>query len=686
MIVEQVKRDIQRSDAFQERSMGLAVGSEAFVFNVLRKDLYSDPIGSLIREYTVNAQDEHRKHGKTTTPIFIKVPNQFEPELHIRDYAGGLTEEQVFEFFGKYGASDKRDSNVAVGFFGLGCKSAFAYTDSYIVKSFKDGTAYTFNIYIDETEIGRVAKLSEEPTFESNGVLVIVPVKTKDVSDFQEKVIKTVSHFKVKPILEGFATQPEFIETTPIIEGNGWKFYGIGSPRIIMGEIAYPFTASSFPVDLESWERELLNSNLEITSTIGEVQVTASREALQMSPKTINAIRARLATIKAEMLAETKKAFDSAKNIFEAKSLYYSAVLSGSGYGKIVRQSGSIEWNGVKLADNVIRFGELSGHSVSTYKQNWKGQITPTTGHNLICSKELNIFFDDTNGVKVNYKRRAVTLLNAGAKEVTILHTSNKKDLEKILGMKVSALPSLNKVEPTMPQTVGRIGTGIDKSKRAKHTAKVFALKSDEVRRFYRGIASNIWEIKEIDTRNAVYIPIDRFHPTLPQITSLYQLGEVFNSLDKLGIDSDVTFVGIKAGQETGKMVRFDKWLQGKLDALDDLKYELTLGDAYNNMLLDVKSFNENEIPDGLAKEYHKLYMQAREFNTSKRRSDVTLVFKRSGLEVVKNETLAKLDQEVDIKYPIIKLIGTWERGKGRVMDYIRERQATVSQVMTASA
>ncbi len=125
MISEKVERNIQRSNDFTERSMGLAVGSESFIFNVLRKDLYSNPIGSLIRELSTNAQDEHRKHGKSDIPIFIKVPNAFDPELHIRDYGIGLTENQVFNFFGNYGASDKRDSNIAVGFYGLGAKSTF---------------------------------------------------------------------------------------------------------------------------------------------------------------------------------------------------------------------------------------------------------------------------------------------------------------------------------------------------------------------------------------------------------------------------------------------------------------------------------------------------------------------------------------------------------------------------------
>jgi hypothetical protein len=411
MRVDTIERNIQRSSSFEERAMGLAIGSEAFVFNVLRKDLYSDPIGSLIREYTVNAQDEHRKFGKTDTPIFIQVPNQFSPELHIRDYANGLTEEQVFNFFGNYGASDKRDTNDAVGFFGLGCKSAFAYTDSYIVKSFKDGKVLTFNVYIDETEIGRLAKISEEQTTEPNGVEIIVPVKTSNIQEFQNKVIKTVKYFQPLPIITGLAYTPDFTKATPVIEGEGWKFFGNGSAVAIMGEIAYPIPLVS---DFEVWEQNLLSSYVEIVFPIGEVQVTASREALQMSPKTIKAIRTRLEIIKSEMLKEVEKSFKDAKTLVEAKSLYWTLIQSGNGFSRILKASqDAVTWKGVAIKDNIIRFTDAK---VINYTLNYRGKVKAYDSGMLRCGDAGDLYFDDTNKTKVNYSRRALTLLNANNK------------------------------------------------------------------------------------------------------------------------------------------------------------------------------------------------------------------------------------------------------------------------------
>jgi hypothetical protein len=681
MKVEQIERNIERSDSFEERSMGLAVGSEAFVFNVLRKDLYSDPIGSLIREYTVNAQDEHRKHGKTGEPILIQVPNRFSPELHIRDFAGGLTEEQVFEFFGNYGASDKRDSNVAVGFFGLGCKSAFAYTDSYVVKSFKDGQAYTFNIYIDETEIGRVAKISSEATDEPNGVEIIVPVKMSDVDEFQRKVIETVSHFTVKPTIEGLAYEPTFGDKKAVIEGDGWAYFGRGeTPKVLMGEIAYPVDYYAMGSDIHQWERELLRSDLHIFCEIGEVQVTASREALQMSPKTIAAIRARLAKIKDVMVAETQKAFANAKNLIEAKAIYQSTVASGSGYGYVLKDSSvKIVWNGQEITDSYIRFAPNSSHRVSVYSEDWKGRVKLVAGTTFKPEGE-KFYFDDTNGTIVNYKRRATTLLKANGgyrngNTVTIIHTDDIPDLEKFLGMKVAELESYNAVVPTLPVSNRGAGKGVDLSKRVKHTAKVFVLNVQKTLDFYKGAASECWDVKDVELKGGVYILIQRFHPNTQTMSSIQSLKRTLEKLKAIGIDINVPIYGFKSNEPVKGLITFEEWVSRKLDSNAKLKREVSLLKAYDDCdLLDVRSLNLGALPEGTAKEYAKLYNEM--LDAQKKPYSRVLLDVYRNVEVPGDTAIVELDSKVKEKYPLLPLISSYNFQKSQVTDYIKERDS----------
>lgn len=685
MIVETKTRDIQRSDSFQERTMGLAVGSEAFVFNVLRKDLYSDPIGSLIREYTVNAQDEHRKFGKGEVPILIQVPNHFTPELHIRDYAGGLTEEQVFNFFGNYGASDKRDSNVAVGFFGLGCKSAFAYTDSYIVKSFKDGMEYTFNIYIDETEIGKTAKISAEPTTEPNGVEIIVPVKTNDIQTFQRKVVSTVRYFKTKPVIKGMDYTPDLNAKTSIIKGEGWEFFGSGTPTVIMGEIPYPVYYYKMGNDLESWESNLLRSEMNIYVGIGDVQVTASREALQMSEKTIKAIREKLVVIKDTMIAETEKAFGEAKNLVEAKQLWYSVIGKGGGYANIIRDCGTeIKWKGEALKDNYIRFA-AEAYVTRYYTTRRSVQIKSDTSRNLACEPNDVIYYDDTDKTNVGYKRRARTLLNGGASEVTILHVHDVKAIEELLGMSVKEFASLNAVTPTVATSNRAGGTGTDLSKRAKHTSKMFVLNLKNLRGYYSS-ASEVWDVKDVDTsKGGVYIPIERFKPTsMDRIYDLSTLSVAVSAAEKAGIDIDVPIYGIKKGGDTTGLVRFDNWLTAKVKENKDLLENYSMVKGYQeSTLVDASNLNVNKMPDGsVAKDYANLYHKVRKLASNS--STNFAIFKYSQVTVVSDKTVAKLSKDFLAQYPMLKFVSTWSFNEPEVVKYILEREGEVAK--TASA
>ncbi len=678
MIVETTTRDIQRSASFEEKTMGLAVGSEAFVFNVLRKDLYSDPIGSLIREYTVNAQDEHRKYGKSDVPIHIQVPNQFTPELHIRDYAGGLTEEQVFNFFGNYGASDKRDSNIAVGFFGLGCKSAFAYTDSYIVKSFKDGMEYTFNIYIDETEIGKTAKISAEPTTEPNGIEIIVPVKTHDINTFQNKVMSTVRYFKTKPVITGMAETPEFDVKVAKIKGEGWEYFGNGSPVVIMGEIPYPVDRYKIP-NLESWESSLLQSELVITVNIGDVQVTASREALQMSPKTIDTIRLRLADIKDTMIAETEKAFAEAKNLIEAKTLWQGLIGKGGGFSNIIRNcKNSLTWRGEALEDNVIRLDKTL-HSVSTYyhrraRYNSNPTIKYDATSNIVCDGS-DIYFDDTDKAEIGYKRRARTVLNSGAERVYIIHTTDKTALEDFLGMSVTELSSLNAVVPTKATSNRGYGTGVDLTKRAKHASKMFVLNVDKLRGNYRA-ASEVWDVKEVDNVDGVYIPIERFKPVdMHRIYDLDALYRVLYDLERANITINVPIYGIKNGGDTTGLTRFDDWVDAKIKSNKKLLKNYSVVKAFNEYtLVDTSQLRVENLPENsVAKTYTTVYNRAKKLNS---KSDRFKILKYSSINVKADGRLRQLSNKFADTYPMLKYVNTWSYDKPEIINYIAEREA----------
>ena len=141
--------------------------------------------------------------GKADVPIKVTLPTQMTPEFKVRDYGRGLTETEIAEIYAMYGESTKRGSNEQIGQLGLGCKSAFAYGDNFIINSFMDGTKTTYNAFIDPSDIGQISIMGREKTKEENGVEIVIPVKSDDFQEFYDKAVTLFKHFKVVPDVRG---------------------------------------------------------------------------------------------------------------------------------------------------------------------------------------------------------------------------------------------------------------------------------------------------------------------------------------------------------------------------------------------------------------------------------------------------------------------------------------------------
>ena len=691
MIPTKVERDILRTGEFQEQKMGIAKGSEAWIFNILRNSTYTDKIGSPLREYIANALDEHQKLGKSHVPVEVTFPTVFSNEVRIRDFGAGLTDEQVVKFFANYGASDKRESNDLIGAFGIGCKSAFAYTDQFTIVSYKDGVKTTFNMYIDETDIGSIARMLAIPTDEPNGVEIIIPVKSQDVNTFQQRGLALMKYFKTKPVIKGLDNVPDFTREASPVAGKDWKYFGDNRGSIVIqGQIGYPIDVSqmgsvaryapagSTPAEgyISEWEESLLQSGLEIEVNIGDIEVTASRESLQMTAKTIKAIRARLQTIRSEIIDLVSETFKSAKTLVEAKTAYYNFFQKGGSYGYTLQKSiGKVNWNGQEIRDNIIKLTS-DDDKVMQYTKKVNGDIILTTFDSLKCSDELNLYYDDTDRKAFMYRRRAKTLLDAGAKIVTVLQTNDKKALKDDTGIDANKLPKYSKVTPTILASTRGGGTGIDLSKRVKHKVKVFQLDwaklKGETR--LRGAKSDFWKVAEIEPDKQIYVPIDRFEPS-DKISAFYgklsELRVVLLHAEMLGIDvANTPIYGIKAGQAVGDMVRIDTWVKEQVEALPDLADEVAVIRDWKTRSLFEFKINSKLLEDGsLAKQYRKAFKAAHELmkNSSyyAESSDIKArlhLAKFVDLKVPNEGKLVELSKAFKERYPLIRFASTVEQ------------------------
>ena len=187
---------LQEGDSQGSIGMSLDLDSAQVLMQMLSKNLYSDAIGSTIRECASNALDSHRRAG-TTDPIIVsfKTNNESNYEFCVEDFGTGLDADDVKNIISKYGKSTKRNSNTELGMMGLGFKAPLAYSSSFYFVCRKNGVERKYMMYEGE-ETNAIDLLYEALTEERNGVKIIIPVRYYDRSSFGDKIKEQLAYFE----------------------------------------------------------------------------------------------------------------------------------------------------------------------------------------------------------------------------------------------------------------------------------------------------------------------------------------------------------------------------------------------------------------------------------------------------------------------------------------------------------
>ena len=294
------------------------IRNSAKAFSILSSGLYANKIRAIIRELSCNAIDAQVAAGTQDKPYEVHLPTALEPHFSIRDFGTGLSHEQVTQIYTTYFESTKTASNEFIGALGLGSKSPFSYTDNFTVTAIKDGRKGIYTAFINESGVPSIALMFEEATDEANGVEVKFSVNDRyDFEKFRGEARVVYKYFKQRPAITGGNTftfeDPEF-ETENIIPG---VHQGRGGNRsyAIMGNIAYP-------IDIPNQEQlgdlaNLLACGLVMEFNIGELDFQASREGLSYIPQTIDAIRAKLEALNAQLAVHIATEADAIENLWE---------------------------------------------------------------------------------------------------------------------------------------------------------------------------------------------------------------------------------------------------------------------------------------------------------------------------------------------------------------------------------
>lgn len=238
----------------QSIGMTLDLDSAQILMQMLSKNLYSDAIGSTIRETASNALDSHRRAG-VEKPIIVSLENvNGNYEFSVEDIGLGLDVDDVENIISKYGKSTKREDANSLGMWGLGFKSPLAYSSTFYFVARKNGIERKYMMYEGE-DVNTIDLLYESETTEGNGVKVIVPVKYSDHYSFKVKIKEQLAYFQ-----NVYFNVPEVDNSFKILRTEHYQISDIsrdGFLHICLDDVYYPIDFAklgiksiSFPIGL----------------------------------------------------------------------------------------------------------------------------------------------------------------------------------------------------------------------------------------------------------------------------------------------------------------------------------------------------------------------------------------------------------------------------------------------------
>lgn len=584
-------RKVIRGGELEESAFGIAQEDQHHILSILRDKLYSDKILAVIREYTTNAVDAHVEVGKKDLPIQVVLPTRLNPNLRIRDFGPGLSEEDIRNIYAMYGRSTKRNTNEATGQLGLGCKSGFAYGDQFMITSWHEGKKTIYSAYLDETNVGAIAKMGEEDSNEPEGIEIQIAVAADDVHHFHRKAARLFSFFGTKPDVKNLNPELGQIEEFKYwLEGeldNGVK-WGLqeknSKPIAVMGNIPYEIDGSQF--DFGDRGNYVLDHGVHIWFRIGDLQMAANREALEYNDKTKKHIKLVIKNVVDRIASEVTKKLQGAKS-FKDATIAFNRLTQESVF-KHFAQNTPATWNGRDIDGKILVIPgrpEPKNRNRHNYynpvikmeydpsrdpfriqecflSKKWKGghyvwDLSVEDEDFIKPDEDTTIFEMDTSvkwRIKMEYwqsqqaQQPGARTRNRGTYVVTFTSDKDRAQAFKDWDLADWNIVKISDMDEPPVDFRPSDGPTMSKREKKKHTRKTFELKDDFQRNPDR--KSDNWKIVDVDidddSETRFYVKIDHFFPEMWNSRSSYMVLErLIGMVPKLGLKVD-TLYGLK--------------------------------------------------------------------------------------------------------------------------------------------
>lgn len=295
-----------------QEAISFGISEDPAFFQILSSSLYNNPNLAVVRETICNSWDAHIEAGLQHIPILIHIDE--DNFIRFRDYGKGIPDKLIGQVYGTYGASTKKANTATTGGFGLGCKSPFAYTDSFQVTSMNQGKMSIYNVTKSAIETngkpGIIPIITGVDT-ENTGLEVKFQLREEDVSEFIKYIESIVYNGEIKAVLRQkvLVSPGEFIERDrelPVLgmpfEPGSYDFSGswyrgyMGNHAVYVryGNVMYPATES--PATKEALEliRNFMNiigaNRIVVQAAPSTLAIAPSRETLSNQKMTDDGI------------------------------------------------------------------------------------------------------------------------------------------------------------------------------------------------------------------------------------------------------------------------------------------------------------------------------------------------------------------------------------------------------------
>ena len=269
---------------FKEITSSIRAEDLGMALDAVSKNLYSNPIGSFVRELVSNGVDANRANNSAE---LVKVNIYKEGNtwyFQVKDEGKGMTPEHFTNVYMRWFNSDKRDNNEDIGGWGIGSKSPLSYKETYELTTVADGYEYEY-IVVRQSPAPTATLLVERPTNKKSGTTVRIEIDEKDLWKLYEECKKQLIYFNnVYVINEAYYYENDF----QIIEADLFKVRTDSFPfgnemHIVLGQVAYPINWNFLGISP-------IYIPVGLKFNIGELPVTLSREEINYSDDTVKEI------------------------------------------------------------------------------------------------------------------------------------------------------------------------------------------------------------------------------------------------------------------------------------------------------------------------------------------------------------------------------------------------------------